>query len=78
MDKDHLHKKSFEFYTDLKNKYNNLKIAYNYNTIRIYIKDNIKKTKTLYYILNENGDIIKNLRNKKVIGNINNIGFNKF
>ncbi len=70
MNKEQLHKKSFEFYLNLKNKYNNLKIAYNYNTIRIYINDFKSKTKTLYYILNENGDIVKNLKDKKVIGNI--------
>ena len=78
MDKNILHNKSFEFYLKLKEKYNNLKIAYKYNTIRIYIKT--EKTKTLYYILNENGNIVKNLKNKKSLGNINdnNINYNKF
>lgn len=71
MNKEDLHKKSFAFYLSLKKKYNNLKIAYNYNTIRIYINDFKSKTKTLYYILNETGDIVKNLKDKKVIGNIN-------
>jgi len=71
MDKQQLYEKSFKFYINLKNKYNNLKIAYNYNTIRIYTNDLKSKTKTLYYILNKTGDIVTNLKNKKIIGNIN-------
>jgi hypothetical protein len=70
MDKEELNKKSYEFYLNLKKKYDNLKIAYKYSTIRIYINDYKTKTKTLYYILNENGDIVKNLKYKNAIGNI--------
>jgi len=71
INKNKLNTSSFEFYLILKKKYRNLKIAYNYNTIRIYISDeNADKTKTLYYILNESGNIIKTLKKPMILGNI--------
>ena len=61
--------KTIIFFNNLTKKYNNIRINYNYRTIRIY-RYNITPTKTLYLVNNKNGDIYKNKNKTKIVGNV--------
>jgi hypothetical protein len=72
MDPNIFHNIVMKFYIKLKEKYPNLQITFSYAVVRLYVEKN-NKTKTILFISKDNGDIIKNLKKRSVIGNI----FNK-
>ena len=61
---------SYKFLHFLKQKNDKLHIIFNFGYVRIYYKTKNNKTKSLYYISRENGDIINDLKKKIKLGNV--------